>query len=47
VGLDAGIALLVHPFRPVYAGAGFECFDTGGGCNVRLASLQLEYHFGR
>ncbi len=47
VGLDAGVALLVHPFRPVYAGAGFECFDTGGGCNVRLASLQLEYHFGR
>jgi len=47
VGLDAGVALLVHPFRPVYAGVGFECFDTGGGCNVRLASLQLEYHFGR
>jgi hypothetical protein len=47
VGLDAGVALLAHPFRPVYAGGGFECFDTSRGCNVSMSFLQVEYHFGR
>lgn len=46
-GVDAGLALLLRPTRSAYIGAGIDCFDTGGRCNVLLYSAQIEYHFGR
>ena len=46
-GVDAGLALLLRPTRRIYIGAGIDCFETGGRCNVLLYSAQIEYHFGR
>jgi OmpA-like transmembrane domain len=46
-GVDAGLALLLRPTRSAYIGAGIDCFDTAGRCNVLLYSAQIEYHFGR
>jgi|GEM_PF-859905 len=47
VGLDAGFALLLHPIRPLYFGAGIECLDAQQGCGVKLLTAQVEYHWGR
>jgi hypothetical protein len=46
-GIDGGIALLLRPTRSTYVGAGIDCFETGGRCNVLLYSAEIEYHFGR
>jgi len=46
-GIDAGLALLLRPTRSTYIGAGLDCFDTGGRCDVLLYSAEIEYHFGR
>jgi Beta-propeller repeat len=46
-GIDAGLALLLHPTQRIYIGAGVDCFDTDGRCNVLLYSAEIEYHFGK
>jgi hypothetical protein len=47
-GIDAGLMLLLRPTPRIYAGAGVDCFDTGGSrCDVLLYSVEVEYHFGR
>jgi opacity protein-like surface antigen len=46
-GIDAGVALLLRPTRSTYIGAGIDCFETDGRCNVLLYSAEIEYHFGR
>ena len=47
VGFDAGLALLIVPATHFSFGAGVDCFDAGGRCNVLLYSAVIEYHFGR
>jgi hypothetical protein len=46
-GIDGGLALLLRPTRSIYVGAGIDCFETNGRCNVLLYSAEVEYHFGR
>ena len=46
-GIDGGLVLLLRPTRSIYIGAGIDCFETDGRCNVLLYSAEIEYHFGR
>ena len=45
-GFDVGGTLLFTLTPGLYAGAGVDCYHTRSGCDVRLLSAQVEYHFG-